>query len=137
MNKGGNILRLIDIVLILLFGFISISEVSHRSKIRLPNSTETPQTPPDREEIIIVGISSQGDYLVGNESFILSTVNELQNYLKKEKTKAVRAKKSIRVRVRPNWNTPVEHAMAVAAICDQLQLPKGMDVRRTDSKGGM
>ena len=60
MSKGGNILRLIDIVLILLFGFISISEVSQRSRIRLAESTETPQSPPDKEEIIVVGISPEG-----------------------------------------------------------------------------
>lgn len=134
--KGGNILRLIDIVLILLFGFISISEVSHRSQIQLPQSTETPQSPPDKEAIIIVGISKDGQYLVGNESHALNTLQELQSYLLGEKQKAVQTNRSLRVRVRPNWNTPIEHAMMVAAVCDQLSLPKGLDVRRINNKGG-
>lgn len=136
MSKGGNILRLIDIVLILLFGFISISEVSQRSRVRLAESTETPQSPPDQEAIIVVGISPEGSYLVGNESNALTSLQELQDYLLGEKRKAVQTNKSVRVRVRPNWNTPIEHAMMVAAVCDQLQLAKGLDVRRIAGNGG-
>lgn len=136
MSKGGNILRLIDVVLILLFGFISISEVSHRSKIQLPKSTETPTTPPDKETIIVVGVSPKGAFLVNNESSLLSSAQELRDFLTLEKQKAVKAKARLKVRVRPNWNTPVEHAMTVAAICDQLQLPKGLDVRRAQVLGG-
>jgi biopolymer transport protein ExbD len=136
MSNGGNMLRLIDIVLILLFGFISISEVSHRSKIQLAKSTETPPTPPDNETIIVVGVSPKGAYLVDNESLLLSTAQELRDYLMYEKLKAAETNTRLKVRVRPNWNTPIEHAMAVAAICDQLQLPKGLDVRRAKKQGG-
>ena len=136
MSKGGNILRLIDIVLILLFGFVSISEISNRSRIQLPKSTETPATPPDHEKILIVGVSPQGTYLVGNESSMLNTAQELHAYLLIEKQKALQKNAKLRVRVRPSWNTPIQHAMAVAAICDQLSLQKGLDVRRTKSKGG-
>lgn len=137
MSRSGNILRLIDIVLILLFGFISISEVSQRSRIDLAKSTETPLTAPDPETILVVGVAPDGTFLVGNESFVIRTPRELREYLRKEQEEARRKKKVLRVRVRPNWNTPVQHAMVVAAICDQLNLPKGMDVRRITRREGI
>ena len=56
MGQGSMLLRLIDVVLILLFGFIAISEITFQSKVDLPKSNETPPSYPDKEEIIFIGI---------------------------------------------------------------------------------
>ena len=135
MNQGGMLIRLIDIVFILLFGFISISEISDRSKIALPKSENMPQTPPDTEKILIVGVAEDGGYLVENERVKFATPLELKTYLQAEKDKASEAGSDLRVRVRPNWNTPIKFTMYVASICDELSLTKGMDVKKAGRSG--
>ncbi len=135
MSRGGMMIRLIDVVFILLFGFIAISEVTDRSKIELPKSENTPKTPPDREKLLIVGVADDGSYLVDNEMVRLTSPKELYNYLATKKEKAGGDAAGLLVRVRPNWNTPIKYTMLVASICDKLNIVKGMDVKRTGRSG--
>lgn len=130
MKKGGMLIRLIDVVLILLFGFISISEISEKTLIELPASTEIPPSLPDKEEIVIVGVAMNGIYLLENETVHISAPQDLLSYLQAEKATALASGTNLRVRVRPHRDTPIKYTMRVAAICDQLNIAKGMDVRR-------
>ncbi len=41
MFKGGIIIRLIDVVLILLLGFLKVSDIVHKKQIKLPSSTRS------------------------------------------------------------------------------------------------
>ncbi len=128
MGTGSTLIRLIDVVFILLFGFISISEISHKSKIELPKSTETPASNPDKEQVIFVGIDESGDYLVENESKLIASPQGLLNYLQNKVQDANAKEHSFRVRIRSNWDTPIKYTMAAADICDHLKIQKGIDV---------
>ncbi len=132
MDGGGMMIRLIDVVLILLFGFISISEVSDRSDIPLPTSKLAPVQPPAQEEIIIVGITEKGEYRLRNGRLLLDSTRKLDIYLTRLAEKAKAAGGNFRVRVRPHKDTPIRYTMRVAAICDKLHIPKGIDVRKID-----
>ena len=123
-------IRLIDVVFILLFGFISISEISERSKIELPNSSETPPSNPDKEQVLFLGIDQRGRFLVENESRAMSSAQELYVYLKDELAEVHGRGDEMRVRIRSNWDTPIKYTMAAADICDNLGIVKGIDVRR-------
>jgi biopolymer transport protein ExbD len=133
MGTGGTLIRLIDIVFILLFGFISISEISQKSQIELPKSSETPPSNPDKEQVIFLGITAQGHYLVENETKYIETPETLYYYLRKQAKQAASRSEKLRVRIRSNWDSPIKYTMAAADICDELNIPKGVDVHR---KGG-
>lgn len=128
MSQGGIVIRLIDVVLILLFGFISISEISSKSMIHLPKSTQTQYSLPDKENLLIVGITPQGKFLVEDESRLLSDFQSLKNYILNKNDENIKNKIETRVRIRSNWNTPIKYTIAVANLCDELKIPKGMDV---------
>lgn len=130
MSPGGGLIRLIDVVFILLFGFISISEVSEKSQIELPKSSETPPSNPDKEEVLFVGIDSHGRYLVENENKTVLGAENLYAYLSEKVTAANERGAPFRVRIRSNWDTPIKYTMAAADICDHLNVQKGIDVRR-------
>lgn len=128
MGQSGLIIRLIDIVLILLFGFISISEISSTSVIQLPKSKQMLYSFPDRESLVIIGITADGKFLVENESEIISDFNDLTDYIT-SKLKANKDEKiDTRVRIRSNWNTPIKYTLAVANFCDHLNVPKGIEI---------
>lgn len=132
MVGGGMMIRLIDVVLILLFGFISISEVSDKTDIHLPTSKLTPIQPPAQEEVVIVGITLDGRYRLRSGRLYLDTTQQLQQYLFQLTEKAASLGSNFRVRVRPHRDTPIRYTMQVAAICDKLHIPKGIDVKKVD-----
>ena len=130
MFKSGIIVRLIDVVLILLFGFISISEISRKSKIVLPKSTQTLPSQMDMESIMIIGITSEGKYLVNNETNIIQTLDELKEYIIENNKQDLLNKNLTRVRIRSNWNTPIRYTVALVNLCNELNIAKGIDVIR-------
>lgn len=134
MGTGGTLIRLIDVVFILLFGFISISEINQKSQIELPKSKETPPSNPDREQVIFVGITSDGKFLVENETRMIEGVRTLYFYLQGKVNQARRENTLLRVRIRSNWNTPVKYTAAVANLCENLKIPKGVDVHRISAR---
>ncbi len=129
MTSGNaTVIRLIDVVLILLFGFISISEISSKSVLELPKSTQMAYVYPDKEDLLIVGITSDGKFLVEDESKMISDFTMLRNYVESKQAENLKNKIETRVRIRSNWNTPIKYTLAVANLCDQLHIPKGVDV---------
>lgn len=128
--KGGIILRLIDIVLILLFGFIAVSEVSEKTRIKLPESTQIPLSNPDEEEIVIVGISLDGAYWVDDETRKIIDLAELRNYILKKYWEFKEFDSFIRVRIRSHRDAPAKYTLALANLCDQLKIVKSIDVQR-------
>ena len=128
MSQGGVVIRLIDVVLILLFGFISISEISSKSLIHLPKSKQMNYSLPDKEDLLIIGITEDGKFLVEAESEMIEDFNSLKYYIVTKHDENMKNKIDTRVRIRSNWNTPIKYTIAVANVCDMLQIPKGMDV---------
>jgi biopolymer transport protein ExbD len=128
ISQGGIVIRLIDVVLILLFGFISISEISSKSLVNLPKSSQTKYSLPDNENLLIIGIMSDGQYLIENENELLSDFKALKFYIVTKNDENIQNKIETRVRIRSNWDTPIKHTLALANLCDFLGIPKGIDV---------
>lgn len=128
MNQGGIVIRLIDIVLNLLFGFISISEISNRTVIHLPRSEQVTYSLPDKEALIIIGITAEGQFIVENETEEIADFKDLKYYLVTKQKENDKNKIMMRVRIRSDWNAPIKYTLAVANLCDYLYIPKGMDV---------
>ncbi|UCE04990.1 MAG: hypothetical protein JSW07_15385, partial [bacterium] len=114
MNHGGIVIRLIDVVLILLFGFISISEISSKSLIHLPKSKQMAYSLPDREDLLIIGITPEGTFLIEDESEILTDFIALKYYIVLKHEENLKNNVETRVRIRSNWSTPIKYTLAVA-----------------------
>ena len=122
------IIRLIDVVLILLFGFIAISEVSKRSKICLAESTTVPATVPDRERVLYVGVLPDNRFLVEEETAVIENPAALAAYLAQQRERMEARNIRMKVRVRANHDAPVRLAFAVVNICQEMKIPVGLDV---------
>lgn len=132
MSTGNLVIRLIDIVFLLLFGFIAVSQVDSGAAIEPPKSTEANTAAPDGAEIIIIGVTKEGTYPVDNGYQVLKNQRELQAYLVEKTRQANSRKARLGVRIRANFDAPVEYGLAVARLCRDLSLPKGLDVVRMD-----
>jgi biopolymer transport protein ExbD len=129
-STGGTIIRLIDVVLLLLFGFISISQITKKSIIALPRSVSVPPAVPDREEVVFVGVMRDGTFLVDNETRSIGDPRVLQIYLRQTQAALAKEKAVMRVRIRANWDVPMAHVFKAVAACEALKLPSGLDVIR-------
>lgn len=126
MRKSGFVVRFVDVVLILLFGFISISSV-RATEIDLAESTETPAPPPETEEVLFVGIRPDGTYLVDEERTELRGANALLGFLSSEVERL--GDRPIKVRIRASHDTPMRFLIDAARVSDELGLPKALEVR--------
>jgi len=134
MGSGGLIVRLIDLVFILLFGFIVISQITAMKEIEPPKSTEAKPYENDSTQVIIVGVRTNGSYPIDDGEVVMNDSTELYHYLSHEAQEATAAGIPLGVRIRSNWDAPVRFTMAAAMICKDLGLPKGLDAMRLVSK---
>lgn len=121
-------IRMIDVVFILLFGFIAVSQIGSSSAIEPPKSEEAMESAPDDAHTIVVGVTKEGTYPVDSGERVITNIDELYSYLKKRTTLAAAEGAQVGVRIRANWDSPVEYGLAVAKLCRDLGIPKGLDV---------
>ena len=126
MQKSGFVVRFVDVVLILLFGFISISSVQ-ATEIELPESTETSAPLPEVEQVLFVGIRPDGTYLVDDEQREVRGPNGLLQFIAAEVTRM--GDDPVKVRIRASHDTPMRYLVDAARVCDQLGLPKALEVQ--------
>jgi len=134
MHKSNLMIRMIDIVFILLFGFIAVSQIGSSSAIEPPKSTEAMDSAPPGAHTIIVGVTSEGTYPVESGNRVLSNINELRRYLSREAEQASLAGVRLGVRIRANWDASVEYGLAVARVCRELGIAKGLDVVKLNAE---
>ncbi len=126
MQKSGFVVRFVDVVLILLFGFISISSV-RATEIDLAESTEIPAPIPDSDDVVFVGIRPDGTYLVDDERQALRGARQLFDFLSDEAARL--GQRPVTVRIRASHDTPMRYLVDAARVTDQLGLPKALEVR--------
>ena len=125
MKDRGFIVRFVDVVLILLFGFIAISNLQN-SEVALPQSSETEPRPVDVEEVEFIGILADGTFLIEDETVLIESVDVLRTHLAQRAAGLGDA--TLKVRIRSSWDAPVHYTLDVAALCDELGLQKSVEV---------
>ena len=125
-------IRLIDIVLILLFGFISISHIDRAIEMRLPHAEYLPLVPPDFEDWTVVGALQNGGFVCGVDKIELAGLEELRAYL-------VQAQAELRgrVRLRVDLDLPGAYIARVLELCGELEIPVALEVIRDRPEEGV
>ena len=126
MKKGRFLLRFVDVVLILLFGFIVISDIDEDSDIVLPSSSETIMFQLGAEVVLFIGITTNGDFIDERQNILLESEESLIRYIRQHKN---RYGDMAKVRIRANYDTLAQYAIRAAEICDELGIKKAIDVR--------
>lgn len=126
MKRGRFLLRFVDVVLILLFGFIVISDLDEDSMILLPASTETALPLPVTDVVLYIGVTNDGEFFDEREKVLLQNTDQLRTYILNHQR---RFGDFAKVRIRANYDTPTKYAILVAQICDELNIKKAIDVR--------
>lgn len=132
MRRSGFVVRFVDVVLILLFGFISISSI-RSTEVELPRSTEAPTPPPELEDVVFVSIRSDGTYLVDDERLAVRGASALLGFLDREI--ASLGDVPVKVRIRASFDTPIRFLSEASRVCDRLGVAKAFEVQMVGAEG--
>lgn len=131
MGRSGSIIRLIDVVLNVLFGFMMISEIIYYSQIKLP-SKGAPVTQPDMEieqDIVNVYIDSKIDQnlpgkmevafrvTVGDEVKEFDKISLLEKYLVERSKESAKFQRPFIVVLEPFAESLVQTTIDVLDLC--------------------
>jgi biopolymer transport protein ExbD len=117
------VLRLIDIVLILLFGFISISHIDRSIAVELPQASYLPELPPDFENWAVVAVDESGAWICGFGKLVMQDPAGLENWLLGEKEAGV-----THVRLRMEKTRPSAEVAQLKSLCEKLDLALALEV---------
>lgn len=116
-------LRLIDIVLILLFGFISISHIDRSIAVELPQAEFMPRIAPDFENWAVVTVDEHGTWICGFDRTRISGVAELSQWMASEQRNGV-----THVRLRVDRNRPSSEVALLQGVCEELDMALALEV---------
>ena len=125
-NQAGFIVRFVDVVLILLFGFISISTIRETTVV-LPSSEEAIILPPNTDETVYVGIDSDGSFLVDEERRVLTSVDDLERYV--SDIARLRSAEVPVIRIRAMYDAPMGTVQAAIQLCTATGFETSLAVR--------
>jgi len=128
MGKSSLMIRMIDVVFILLFGFIAISQIDSMTLIDPPKSTEASDSVPENANTIVIGVKNDGSFHVDGGLLAMTRIEQVQQYIFDKVQQAESKGNIIGVRIRADWNSPVEQGLAVVRLCRDLGIAKGLDV---------
>ena len=114
------IIRLIDIVLLVLFGFISVSNLDDQTKVELPRSEEIPRAELETKDRVTISVDVMGEYYLQG-SFKPSSLDEVAQYLDDEKE--TWGSREMRILIRSDSGTPMASIKALVKLCSE----RGMD----------
>lgn len=131
--KKGLIIRLIDVVLIILFGFLAISDIQMKRQIRLPGPNNQQEIVDEPKEIFLfIQIDRRDNFTLKRDQAVeLKTGNlsELREKLVETANGIYAAGSSPVVIIDPDLNATVQSTISIYDICEEEQLPKSINMQ--------
>ncbi len=132
MNSSGLIIRLIDIAMIILFGFIAISDIKVRAQIKLPSEQkeENEQVEPKEPVLMFVKIDmSQGFVVEEGEQVVgvTSQLTDLEKILLERFHQSKAMGRELVVLIEPDEDSMIQYTVNVMDICERNSIPKNIN----------
>ncbi|WP_103028102.1 biopolymer transporter ExbD [Salinibacter altiplanensis] len=132
MQNTGFLVRFIDIGLIILFGFIWVSDISTFSHIEMSGDDQQNQSE-QTEEVTILRVQARkgGTYNVVNretDALECSRVDKsgLEGCLRRARENVSQRGRRAVVLIEPSQESAVQHTVDVLDICQRLGIPKNI-----------
>ncbi|MDZ7332271.1 MAG: biopolymer transporter ExbD [candidate division KSB1 bacterium] len=131
MFRAGTIIRLIDVVLIVLFGFLSITDVKNKSQIKLPSNYGQAKQEVE-QQIVFLNIQNDHHFSLINQE----TTNEIEGIAELEQ-RVVQLNNDYRnnhkqmiLVIEPDAETMIQTTVDVMDLCERHQILKNLSYPR-------
>ncbi|MDI6401631.1 biopolymer transporter ExbD [Balneolaceae bacterium ANBcel3] len=133
MKKTTFLIRFIDIGLIILFGFIVISDITIRSQIELPGSDPSEQTEDRDLMLFVINIDLNDQYRLTDfhESITHGTftgVESLEPALRSLNKNIIEDGKSPVALIQIDESVTIQRLIDILDLCDRLGIPKNVNI---------
>jgi biopolymer transport protein ExbD len=129
---GGMIVRLIDVVLIILFGFIAISDIQLKRQIKMPGPPDEKNQPKqETSRLLFVRIDKAGKLTLRMDDTDLATESETTalSHTLGRVIKEIRLEGQIPVVIiDPEPDASMQRTIDVFDLCEQLGVAKSINV---------
>jgi biopolymer transport protein ExbD len=134
MTSRGFLIRFIDIGLIVLFGFILISDIENLSQVELSRATEAQEVDDDAVEraFVTVAIAPDGSFALADPASgdLLAAgverVDVLTELLRRIKADHEELEQELVVLISPHEDSIVQRTVDVMDVCDRLGVGKSL-----------
>ena len=134
MTSRGFLIRFIDIGLIVLFGFVMISDIESLSQVELSQAAEAAETPEDEAEraFVTVVIAPNGSFTLADPmggGVLAAGVQDadvLSELLRRLKVEHQEADRDLVVLISPHPGSIVQRTVDVMDVCDRLAVGKSL-----------
>ncbi len=135
MHRRGYLLRFIDLGLIILFGFLMISDITVISQITLPGKSDEPAELPADESQVFLGVSidKDGRYQVVNLAdksplhVNINSAEELQFVLSTIDDQNKAEGKVLNILIEPAPESHMQKLVDVLDVCERLAIQKNIN----------
>ena len=134
MQRKGYLIRFIDIGLIILFGFLMISDLTVISQIALPGKNDAAEARPDSSTVLVgVVVQAGGRFsvqMLDDRETLYSDIeqpDELELALKTIKERHAAAGRTLSVYIEPAASAPMQRLVDVLDVCERLDLPRNIN----------
>jgi biopolymer transport protein ExbD len=129
MGKGGMIIRLIDIALTVLFGFIAVSDVEQKTQVKLPRNVTAVSTPQNLKTLSLVVLPGPRYTLLDGVQEIVSdpVLEHVEKILVAIRDDYRARNEDIVVLIQPDPNSPIQLTVNVLDVCERNQIQKNIN----------
>jgi biopolymer transport protein ExbD len=128
MLRGGIIIRLIDVVLIILLGFLAITDFEIKSQIKLPSSYKAGQQE-IKQHFIFVTVKGDSSFELVEENYKIEHIQGmgiLEQFLIRLNNQYQQELKQLIVVIEPDMETKIQTTVDVMDICEKHQILKSL-----------
>jgi biopolymer transport protein ExbD len=126
MSKGGLIIRLIDVVLILLLGFIGISDFTVKTQVKLPQGANESNTPVEKKVVVFVRILKNQTYEIEDGKQKLMNVAELKE-VEEKLVELQNEHGNLVAIIEPDLDTMIQLTIDLIDICEKNNIQKSIN----------
>ncbi|MDZ7344516.1 MAG: biopolymer transporter ExbD [candidate division KSB1 bacterium] len=129
MTRGSMIIRFIDIALTVLFGFIAVSEIEHKTQIKLPHNVAAATVPTHVNTISILVLDGPRYTLLDGPQMVISDSDlyRVEQALLAVRQKYLERHQDVLVLIQPDPNSPIQLTVNVLDICERNHIVKNIN----------
>lgn len=142
MTNKGFLIRFIDIGLIVLFGFVMISDIDELSQVELSAAAEADSVQVDREPpvFVTVSITEKGEFDVALEDLTIAaaipSVDTLRQVLLEARDSYASDDRETVVLIQPDLMSTVQKTVDVMDLCESLGIPRSLQANLDRATAG-
>lgn len=132
MKRSSFLIRFIDVGLIMLFGFIMISDINLRSQIPLPSSGDGSESE-IIQTLIIISIYRDGSYEITEAETeirygLLQSIMDLEKTLREVQKEKRSGGVEVVALISPDEKATMQNLVDVLDVCDKLRIAKNINI---------